>query len=147
MSTLSWTWRRGFRPRIKSISIDLAGEYGINGVEMLTPSLPGCHLISTNKSEKFETFNPFCFLFCVLACEWIFIKTDSMESRRVNIGSEIYTVCRRVRAVLSQNILQTGAVKGLNKGPTVSADPSRTIGNYSVYVARQQRRSKRDSLP
>ena len=31
---------------------------------LLTPSMPWCHLKTTNKSMKFETLKPFCFLFC-----------------------------------------------------------------------------------
>ena len=39
---------------------------------ILTPSLPWCHLKTTNESAKFETLQPFF----VLACETIFIKVD-----------------------------------------------------------------------
>ena len=46
-----------------------------------------------------------------MACERIFIKTHSIESRRV-IGPE-RTVCRRVRASFSPVIIQAGAVMGL----------------------------------
>jgi len=36
---------------------------GGGGVVFLTPSLPWCHLKTTNKRAKFETFEPFCLLF------------------------------------------------------------------------------------
>ena len=52
----------------------------------LTPSLPCCHLKKTPESAKFETLKPFRLLFA-LACERIFIKTHSVESRYV-IGPE-----------------------------------------------------------
>ena len=32
-------------------------------IRALTPSLPGCHLKTTNKAAKFETLKPFCFIF------------------------------------------------------------------------------------
>ena len=52
----------------------------------LTPSLPWCQLKMTNKIEKCQTLTPFLFFFA-LACERIFIKMHSTESRCV-IGPE-----------------------------------------------------------
>ena len=49
--------------------------------------------------------------FFALACERIFLKTHSTESRCVSTGK--YTVCRRVLASFSPGILQAGAVKWL----------------------------------
>ena len=46
------------------------------------------------------------------ACKRISIGTHSFEGRRA-IGAEKYTVCRRVRASFSPEILQAGTVKGL----------------------------------
>ena len=71
----------------------------------LTPSLP-CHLKTTSKCAKSETLKPFCLLLFALACERIFIKTHSTESRYYRTGR--YTLCGRVRASLSP------AEKGLN---------------------------------
>ena len=53
------------------------------------------------------TFKPFF----ALACQLVFIKTHIIESRCV-YRTEKYTVCRRVRASFSPEILQAGAVKG-----------------------------------
>ena len=50
-------------------------------------------------------------IFFALACEWIFIKSHSTENRCYR--TEKYTVCRRVRASISLDILQAAAVKGL----------------------------------
>ena len=48
----------------------------------LTPSLPWCHLKTTNKNAKFKTLQPLNFVFFfALACERIFIKTHTIESR------------------------------------------------------------------
>ena len=47
-----------------------------------------------------------------MACERIFIKTDSTESRYV-IGPVTILFLRRVRGSFSPDILQAGAVKGL----------------------------------
>ena len=52
---------------------------------ILTPSLPWYHLKTTRKNVKFD--NSFFVFFFVLACERIFIKADSTESRCV-IGPE-----------------------------------------------------------
>ena len=50
------------------------------------------------------------FLFA-LTCERMFMKTHSIESGCYRTGK--HTVCRRVRAAFSPDILQAGAVKGL----------------------------------
>ena len=47
------------------------------------------------------------FFVCALAREGIFTKAHNIESRK-------YTVRRRMRALFSPEILQAGAVKGLN---------------------------------
>ena len=52
-------------------------------------------------------------LFFALACERIFFETRGIESGCYRTGN--HTVCRRVRASFSPDILQAGAVKGLNK--------------------------------
>ena len=62
-----------------------------------------------HKSAKFETVIVFFF---ELACERVFIKMHSIESRCYRTGK--YTVCRRVRASFSPEILQAGTVKGLS---------------------------------
>ena len=49
---------------------------------LLTPSLPWCHLKTTNKSAKFEILTSFCCCFA-LACERLCIKTHGIESRWV----------------------------------------------------------------
>ena len=49
----------------------------LQGASILTPSLPWCHFKTTKKIAKFETLPPFC-LFFTLACERIFIKTNSI---------------------------------------------------------------------
>ena len=51
-------------------------------------------------------------LFFALSFERIFMGTHSIENRCYR--SEKYTVSRRVRASFSPEILQAGAVKGLN---------------------------------
>ena len=61
----------------------------------------------SNKSAKPETVKPFCLL-SALASERTFINMYSIESRTGK-----YTVCRRVRATFSPEILEAGAVKGL----------------------------------
>ena len=50
-------------------------------------------------------------LFFALSCERIFMGTHSTESRCYRTGK--YTVCRRVRASFSPEILQAGAAMGL----------------------------------
>ena len=46
---------------------------------VLTPSLSGCHLKTTNKTGKFETLNPFLSSFFALACERTFCKTLALK--------------------------------------------------------------------
>ena len=58
-------------------------------------------------------------LFFALACERVFIKTHSIESRCHRTGK--YTLCWRVRASFSTGILQAGAVKGLNHWLSLSS--------------------------
>ena len=91
----------------------------------LTPSLPWCHLKTTNNSVKFQTLKPFSFLFFAPACERINMKTQNIESRCYRTGK--YTVCRRVHASFSPEILQAGAVKGLiTKGTALAC----AVGNW-----------------
>ena len=77
----------------------------------LTPSLPWCHLKTTNKEAKFEMLSLFA-IFFALACERIFIETHSTENRFV-IRLETILFLRRVNASFSPEILQAGAVNGL----------------------------------
>ena len=51
--------------------------------------------------------------FFALACERIFFETHSIKSRCYRTGK--YTVCRRVRASFSPEIVQAGAVEGGNE--------------------------------
>ena len=51
------------------------------------------------------------FVFFALACERVSINTHSIENRCYRTGK--YTVCRRVRASFSPEILPIVAVKGL----------------------------------
>ena len=61
----------------------------------------------TSEGAKFQTLEPFCLLFFARACERI-------ESSRVILDrAGKYTVCRRIRASFSPEIVQSGAVKGL----------------------------------
>ena len=69
-----------------------------------------CNLKTTNKSVKFKILSLLVFLF-TLACERIFIKMHSIESRCYRPGK--YSVCRHVPASLSPDILQAGAETGL----------------------------------
>ena len=65
----------------------------------------------TNKSVTFKTRKPFfCF---ALACERIVIQMHSTESRRVMGPQNI--LFARMSVTFSPEILQTGAVKGLNQ--------------------------------
>ena len=74
-------------------------------------SLPRYHLITTNKSAKFESLSLFVFFF-TLVRERTFIKMHSIEIRFVT-EPKLYTVSRRVCARSSPDILQAVAVKGL----------------------------------
>ena len=91
-------------------------RFGCLNVEKrcLTPSL-SCHLKTTSKSAKSETLlkpqSIFAFSFA-LACESIFTNPHSTENRCYRTRK--YTVFRRVRVSFSTEILQAGAVKGLN---------------------------------
>ena len=52
-----------------------------------TPSLPVCHLKTTDKSAKFETLQPFCFFLSFAPpCERGFIQTHGTESRCYRTG-------------------------------------------------------------
>ena len=65
--------------------------------------------MTINKSAKFETLQPFCFLFCTVkgfSSKHIALKVDSYR-----IGK--CAVCRCVLASFSLEILQAGAVKEL----------------------------------
>ena len=78
------------------------------------------------ESAKFEIIKPFSFLFGP-PFERIFIKRHSIESRCYRTGK--YTVCRRVRASFSPDILQAGAVKGSRIPSTGSHAVVRTHKN------------------
>ena len=60
--------------------------------------------------QNLKPLSRFVFFFA-LACERIFTQTHSIESRCYRI--EKHTVCRRVRASFSPDLLQAGAVNGL----------------------------------
>ena len=56
-----------------------------------------------------------CVLVCMRACtipEMVYIKTHRTESRFVT-GPGKHTICRRVRALFSPEIVQAWAVRGL----------------------------------
>jgi len=63
-------------------------------------------LKTTNESEKSEILKPFCLFFFALACERIFIKTYSIESRYV-IGLETILFVRA-----SMHLFQPGNFTG-----------------------------------
>ena len=48
---------------------------------LLTPSLPRCHLKTTNKSAKSETLQPFLCGFFTLVCKRFFIRTHTIKCR------------------------------------------------------------------
>ena len=85
--------------------------------DRLTPSLLRCHLKTTGKSLKFETFQPFCllfFFFFFFFSHWRLkrlITAHIIESRRYRTGK--CSVCRHVPASFSPEILQAVAVRGL----------------------------------
>ena len=80
----------------------------------LTTSLLWCHLKTTNESAKFETLTCFCLIFrSVMRKD--FSSKHSTESRCSCYRSGKYTVCRRVRASFSPEMLQAGDVKGLRR--------------------------------
>ena len=64
-----------------------------------------------HEHAKFETLKPFCFLFRTGVSK-TFIKTYIIESGCYK--TEKHTVYGRVRASFSLEMLQAGAVKGLN---------------------------------
>ena len=68
-----------------------------------------------NKFKNLKPVSLFVF-FIALACEMIFIKMRSTESRCV-IGPENMLVLRRVRASFCSDILQAWVVKGLMHAP------------------------------
>ena len=72
--------------------------------------------------------------FFALACQRIFIQTHSIESKCV-IGPENYTVCRRVRASFSPEILQAGAVKGLRTCQPYKLTPGGTRSEETCKTA------------
>ena len=78
----------------------------------LTLSLTRCYLKTTNRNAKFEIITTF-FLLLVLACKKTFMKMHSIESRSAIHRTRKYTLCRRVCALFSLDVLQAGAVKGL----------------------------------
>ena len=81
---------------------------------ILTLSLPWCLFKTIRcKREKFQILKQFSFLFRITR-ERVCIKTHRLE--RFVTGPEKYTVCWRVRALLSPEILQAWAMKGLKSG-------------------------------
>ena len=79
---------------------------------LLTPSQQRCYLKTTNKSAKCQILKPFVF-FCVQQLKGISSKCTLLKVGCHWVGK--YTVCRLVRATLSPEILQAGAVKGLTR--------------------------------
>ena len=77
----------------------------------LTLLLPGCHLKTTVQEWNLKSWKHFCFLFRITR-ERVGIKAQRTESRFV-MGPGKYTVCRRVRAFFSPEMLQAWAVNGL----------------------------------
>ena len=77
---------------------------------VLTLSLPGRHLKTTNKSVKFEILLTFVF-FSALTSKRTCIKRNNIESGLLQDGK--YTLLAGMSAIFSAEILQTGAVKGL----------------------------------
>ena len=69
-------------------------------------------LEKTNKLQSVKALTVSVFFFA-LACERIFIETRSIENRCYRTGK--YTVCKRVSASFSPEILQAGALRGLIK--------------------------------
>ena len=83
----------------------------VGGLHVLTPSLPWCHLKTARKSAKFETLKPFSWVFVFLTGMWKdSSKRLALKTRCVR-GPEnmLFT-----SASFSWEILQAGAVKGLN---------------------------------
>ena len=78
-------------------------------IATLNPSLPWLHLKMTRESAKCETL--FVFFF-TLARERISIEMCTTENRCYRTRK--YTVCRLVCASFSPEVLQAGAVMGLN---------------------------------
>ena len=75
-----------------------------------TPSLPWCHLKTTNNSAKFHTL--FFRFSASAACERIITKTQNIKSRCYGAGK--YTVQERPCIFQPGHVIQAGAVKGLN---------------------------------
>ena len=117
-------WTRETGPVLKQN----ANTWKVKRNACLTPSLPWCHLKTTNKSAKFQTVSV---VFHTLSCERTFIETQSSESRCYR--SEKYTVCRHVRASFNPEILQAGAVKGL----IIMTQHNLRIFRVSPFVKRQ----------
>ena len=79
----------------------------------LTPSLPWCHLKTTNKRAKFETLKHFCFLFSPgQVCQKGF-SSKRIALKIAVIGPEIYCLQARLYIIQPGN-LQAEAMKGLN---------------------------------
>ena len=72
-----------------------------------------CHDVTWKGTITVRNLKPFSLFvfFIALACEKISIKTHSIENRCYRTGK--YTLCRRVHAPFSPDILQAVAVKGL----------------------------------
>ena len=77
----------------------------------LSPSLPCYHLKTTNENANSDTLNTVLSSFSYWHVRGFFIKTHTLKVDCYRTGK--YTLCRRVRAYSSPEILQAGAVKGL----------------------------------
>ena len=66
----------GLRKRLVQWLQQVVHDSGGLPVSCSTPSLPCCHVKTTNKSANLKTVSLFVFFF-TLACEQIFIKTHS----------------------------------------------------------------------
>ena len=107
-----WRWQCSVRCSFPSpTSWDLGPQYLSGDNSALTPSLPCYHLKTTQKVRNLKPLNLFVFFFA-LVCERISIKTHRTENRCYRTGN--YTVCKRVPASSSLEVLQAGEVKGLN---------------------------------
>ena len=80
----------------------------------LTLSLPRCYLKMTNKSVRCQILKPFFLSFFASAIERIFIKMHTVETQLLLYRMGKYAVCRHVHALFNLEILQAGAVRGLN---------------------------------
>ena len=81
--------------------------------------------------RNLKSFSLLIFFF-VLACEQILVKTHTIKGRFV-IGSETYTVCRRVRALFSPELVEDGGKKGV-KCCLPNTDQHYTLLPKQLYI-------------